>query len=138
MGDVYRPAGWPEAVAPPGSEDWESTAVGFPVKFIGGFPSRSSQGDYSCHRLISWLRVTRSAGEEREDRGRQFCSGERGPVVAWHLGEARVGQHRGERPDGGMAMIVIAGHDERGGLDLEQYPRVAAEVGDPVCVFRVR
>jgi hypothetical protein len=29
MGDVYRPAGWPEAVAPPGSEGWESTAVGW-------------------------------------------------------------------------------------------------------------
>lgn len=27
MADAYRPAGWPEAVAPPGSEDWESTAV---------------------------------------------------------------------------------------------------------------
>lgn len=26
---MYRPAGWPEAVAPPGSEDWEGTAVGW-------------------------------------------------------------------------------------------------------------
>src|ERR1700733_11988831 len=28
------PAGWPEAVAPPGAEDWEAAAVAFPVKFI--------------------------------------------------------------------------------------------------------
>jgi hypothetical protein len=27
MADVFQPAGWPEAVAPPGSEDWEATAV---------------------------------------------------------------------------------------------------------------
>jgi len=27
MADVYRPAGWPEAVDPPGSEDWEASAV---------------------------------------------------------------------------------------------------------------
>jgi hypothetical protein len=27
MPDVYLPAGWPEAVAPPGSENWEASAV---------------------------------------------------------------------------------------------------------------
>jgi hypothetical protein len=27
MTDVYRPASWPEAVDPPGSEDWEDSAV---------------------------------------------------------------------------------------------------------------
>jgi hypothetical protein len=41
MGDVYRPAGWPEAVDPPGSEDWEATAVEFPVKKkMGHFVAR--------------------------------------------------------------------------------------------------
>ena len=34
MADVYLTAGWPEAVKPPGSEDWEASAVAFPVKFI--------------------------------------------------------------------------------------------------------
>lgn len=34
MGDVYLPAGWPEAVTSPGSQDWEASAVAFPVKFI--------------------------------------------------------------------------------------------------------
>jgi hypothetical protein len=32
MTEVYRPAGWPEAVDPPGAEDWEASAVTFPVK----------------------------------------------------------------------------------------------------------
>jgi hypothetical protein len=27
MADAYHPVGWPEAVAPPGSEDWEATAA---------------------------------------------------------------------------------------------------------------
>jgi hypothetical protein len=27
MGDVHIPSGWPEAVAPPGTDDWEATAV---------------------------------------------------------------------------------------------------------------
>jgi hypothetical protein len=34
MGDVYRLLGWPEAVDPPGAEDWAASAVAFPVKFI--------------------------------------------------------------------------------------------------------
>jgi hypothetical protein len=34
MRDVYLPTDWPEAVAPPGSQDWEASAVEFPVKFI--------------------------------------------------------------------------------------------------------
>jgi hypothetical protein len=27
MGDLHLPAGWPEAVAPPGTEDWEASAI---------------------------------------------------------------------------------------------------------------
>jgi hypothetical protein len=27
MADVHIPSGWPEAVAPPGADDWEATAV---------------------------------------------------------------------------------------------------------------
>jgi hypothetical protein len=27
MADVHIPPGWPEAVAPPGTDDWEATAV---------------------------------------------------------------------------------------------------------------
>jgi hypothetical protein len=34
MGEVYLLACWPEAMAPPGSQDWEESAVAFPVKFI--------------------------------------------------------------------------------------------------------
>jgi hypothetical protein len=34
MAEAYLPAGWPEAVAPPGAKDWERSAVEFPVKFI--------------------------------------------------------------------------------------------------------
>jgi hypothetical protein len=32
MADVYLPPGWPPGVAPPGTDDWEATAVEFPVK----------------------------------------------------------------------------------------------------------
>jgi len=34
MGEAYLPAGWPEAVAPPGSQDWEASATAFPGKFL--------------------------------------------------------------------------------------------------------
>ena len=27
MAEAYLPAGWPEAVAPPGAEDWERSAA---------------------------------------------------------------------------------------------------------------
>jgi hypothetical protein len=30
----YVPPGWPDAVVPPGSQDWEASAAAFPVKFI--------------------------------------------------------------------------------------------------------
>jgi hypothetical protein len=31
MADAYLPAGWPEAVAPPGAADWEHSAVNWLV-----------------------------------------------------------------------------------------------------------
>jgi hypothetical protein len=31
---VYLPQDWPAEVSPPGSEDFEASAVAFPVKFI--------------------------------------------------------------------------------------------------------
>ena len=31
---AYIPPAWPSAVSPPGSEDWEGSAVAFPVKFF--------------------------------------------------------------------------------------------------------
>jgi hypothetical protein len=31
---VYLPHGWPDGVRPPGSEEFEESAVAFPVKFI--------------------------------------------------------------------------------------------------------
>ena len=31
---VRMPSGWPTEVRPPGTEDWEATAVAFPVKLI--------------------------------------------------------------------------------------------------------
>jgi hypothetical protein len=34
MADMYLPPGWPTTVAPPGIQDWESSAAAFPVKFI--------------------------------------------------------------------------------------------------------
>lgn len=34
MADAYRPAGWPEAVAPPGTEDWEATAIGWMLDLV--------------------------------------------------------------------------------------------------------
>jgi hypothetical protein len=35
-------------------------------------------------------------GEEGDDGGREFGSGECGPVVAWHVGEVRIREGRGE------------------------------------------
>jgi hypothetical protein len=36
---AYLPQDWPEAVRPPGSEDFEASAVAFPVKFNCSTPS---------------------------------------------------------------------------------------------------
>lgn len=47
---TYVPMGWPEAVCPPGSEDFESSAVSFPVKFFC-----SALGMSLC--LPGWVRV---------------------------------------------------------------------------------
>jgi hypothetical protein len=34
VADVYVPSGWPDAVAPPGSEDWEATAVEWLLELV--------------------------------------------------------------------------------------------------------
>jgi hypothetical protein len=34
VADVHVPAGWPEAVAPPGTEDWEATAVEWLLELV--------------------------------------------------------------------------------------------------------
>jgi hypothetical protein len=34
MEDLYRPSGWPKTVAPPGTEDWESTAVAWLLELV--------------------------------------------------------------------------------------------------------
>jgi hypothetical protein len=34
MGEAYLPAGWPEAVAPPGSQDWEASAVAWLLDLV--------------------------------------------------------------------------------------------------------
>jgi hypothetical protein len=34
MADVHLPAGWPETVAPPGTEDWEASAVAWLLELV--------------------------------------------------------------------------------------------------------
>lgn len=34
MGEAYLPADWPEAVAPPGSQDWEASAVAWLLDLV--------------------------------------------------------------------------------------------------------
>jgi hypothetical protein len=34
MGEAYLPAGWPKAVAPPGSQDWEASAVAWLLDLV--------------------------------------------------------------------------------------------------------
>jgi hypothetical protein len=51
-GDVLP--GWPDAVSPPGSEDWEASAADFPVKFIC-----SVRGMAAAILFWDTLRVTR-------------------------------------------------------------------------------
>ena len=34
MGEAYLPASWPEAVAPPGSQDWETSAVSWLLDLV--------------------------------------------------------------------------------------------------------
>jgi hypothetical protein len=41
MPDVYLPAGWPEAVAPPGAEDWEATAVAWLLDSVQDLRTRT-------------------------------------------------------------------------------------------------
>ena len=40
---AYLPQGWPDGVRPPGSEDFEESAVVFPAKFIC-----SADSDLQC------------------------------------------------------------------------------------------
>ena len=46
---VYVPTGWPQAVRPPGSEDFESSAVSFPVKSI------CSKWHGTGRRMTAWV-----------------------------------------------------------------------------------
>ena len=67
MADVHVPAGWPEAVAPPGMEGWEASAIEFPVKFICSagsanveFIDRARRGEQD--HMTDWVTVGSETG----------------------------------------------------------------------------
>ena len=43
MADVYLPPGWPPGVAPPGTEDWEATAVEFLLELVPDLRGHSAR-----------------------------------------------------------------------------------------------
>lgn len=46
----YVPPGWPDAVAPPGSEDWEASAAAWLLELIP---------EYRLYPAVHWLMQTR-------------------------------------------------------------------------------
>jgi len=54
MAEVYLPAGWPDAVAPPGAQDWERSAVNWLVDLAPDL-----RGHTAIRRILSsWPRLS--------------------------------------------------------------------------------
>jgi hypothetical protein len=95
MSDVYRPAGWPEAVAPSGTEDWEASAVSWLLDFV---PDLRGHTTARRHALILAViaRHTLAGTLEGARQGYRTARTELGEAVPPHAVDAALKAYRDE------------------------------------------
>jgi hypothetical protein len=95
MGDGYLPAGWPEAVAPPGSEDWEASAVAWLLELLPEF----RQYTMVCRHPVILASVARhiiGGAVEGARQGYRTVRTELGELAPPHAVDAALAAYRDE------------------------------------------
>jgi hypothetical protein len=94
MTDVHVPSGWPEAVAPPGTQDWESSAVEYLLDLVPYL-----RGHTACRYPVILAAIARhvadGAAEGARD-GYRIARTELGEAVPPHAVEAALAAYRDE------------------------------------------
>jgi hypothetical protein len=95
IGEAYLPAGWLEAVAPPGSQGWEASAV---VWLLDLVPDLRGHFAVRRHPLILAViaRHTVTGTLEGARQGYRVARSELGQAVPPHAVDSALGAHRDE------------------------------------------
>jgi hypothetical protein len=95
MAEAYLPAGWPEAVAPPGAEDWERSAVNWLVDLA---PDLRGHTAIRRHPVIlaAIVRHVLTGSLEGARQGYRAARTELGEAVPPHAVDAALTAYRDE------------------------------------------
>jgi hypothetical protein len=90
MGEAYLPAGWPQAVAPPGSQDWEASAVSWLLDLV---PDLRGHSAIRRHPVVLAViaRHTVTGTLEGARQGYRVARSELGQAVPPHAVDRRSG-----------------------------------------------
>jgi hypothetical protein len=95
MPDLYLPAGWPEAVAPPGAEDWEATAVAWLLDCVPDLRTRTMIRRHPV-ALAAIARHVLTGSLEGARQGYRTARSELGEQVPPHAIDAALTAYRDE------------------------------------------
>jgi hypothetical protein len=95
MADAYLPPGWPQAVAPPGSEQFEASAVAFLLELIPGYRRHPAACRFPVI-LASIARHTLGGAVEGARDGYRTARTELGEAVPPHAVDAALRAYRDE------------------------------------------
>jgi hypothetical protein len=95
MADAYRPPGWPEAVDPPGAEDWEASAVNWMLDLVPDLRGHSAVRRHPAALAAIARHITAGAVQGARD-GYRAARTELGTVVPPHAVDAVFTAYRDE------------------------------------------
>ena len=95
MADVYLPPGWPEAVEPPGSEHFESSAAAFLIELVPGYRRHPTVCRFPVI-LASIARHTLGGAVEGARQAYRTARTELGEEVPPHAVDAALRAYRDE------------------------------------------
>jgi hypothetical protein len=95
MGDSYLPASWPQAVAPPGTQDWEASAADWLLDLV---PDLRGHASVRRHPVILAViaRHTVTGTLEGARQGYRTARSELGEAVPPHAVDAALTAYRDE------------------------------------------
>lgn len=95
MADVYRPANWPEAVDPPGAEDWEASAVSWLLDLV---PELRGQATVRRHpvAVAAIARHILTGSLDGARQGYRTARTELGEAVPPHVVDAVLAAYKSE------------------------------------------
>jgi hypothetical protein len=106
MVDVYLPPGWPEAVAPPGSEHFESSAVNYLLDLIPEYGRHPTVVRFPVI-LASIARHTLGGAVEGARQGYRTARTELGEAAPPHAVDATLRAYRDEGRRLAAAVVAV-------------------------------